>query len=278
VKSSLRLQRALPALYAAVSKLGWRRSAALDTVFRHAYFLYKRALEDPFHGLARRSPGLFRGGHVLDVGANIGYTASVFAAAVEPGFGVYAFEPERANFEALEALARKRGGGVIRPVRAAVADRSGEVELWINETHPGDHRVRTGSLEASASSTRFSRGEKVPQVSIDDFLGSMDPPLAPIRFVKIDVQGFELPVCLGMERLLDSGAHPLCVALEYDPAMSREMGFDPAACLRLFLERAFELRVLRRNGETIACAASDLGPHLGTRGYCDVLFTRGARP
>jgi FkbM family methyltransferase len=268
----------LPGLYAALTRFGWRRSPALDALFRRAYFLYKRHLEDPYYNLARRSPALFQGGHVLDVGANIGYTASVFADAVEPGFGVYAFEPEPANFEALEALARRRGGGVIRPVRAAVGERAGEVQLWLNETHPGDHRIRTGSLEASASSGKFSRSEAVRQVSIDEFVEAMVPPLAPVRFVKIDVQGFELPVCLGMKRLLASGAHPLCVAIEYDPAMMRDIGFDPADCLRLLLDHGFELRVLRRNGETVACAASELPAHLGARGYCDLLFTRGVRP
>ncbi len=270
----VRLGRALPGLYAALSKLGWRRSAALDALFRRAYFAYKRRIEDPFYNLTRASPELFRGGHVLDVGANIGYTASVFADAVDPGFGVFAFEPEGANFAALEALARKHRPGVIRPVRAAVGEREGEIELWLNETHPGDHRVRTGSLEASASSARFSRSEKVRQVSIDGFLESIDPPLAPVRFVKIDVQGFELPVCLGMTRLIDSTG-PLCVAMEYDPAMMRDMGFSPAECLSFFLERGFELRCLEQSGKALPCAVSELEARLAPRGYRDLLFTRG---
>jgi FkbM family methyltransferase len=277
MRPSARVGSALPRLYAAVSRLGWRRSAVLDALFRRAYFLYKRVLEDPFHNLARRSPELFRGGHVLDVGANIGYTASVFARAVDAGFGVWAFEPEGANFDALQALARRDRRGVIHPVRAAVGERDGELELWVNEEHPGDHRVRTGSLAASPSSERFGRSEKVRQLSIDGFLEAMDPPLGPIRFVKIDVQGYELPVCRGMARLLASARGPICVAMEYDPAMMRDMGFDPAECLRFFLERGFELRLLEQSGKALPCAASELEAHLGPRGYRDLLLTRAAR-
>lgn len=49
--------------------------------FLFSYFLYKRWYEDPFWALTKRSPELFFGGDILDIGANIGYTACVFAGA-----------------------------------------------------------------------------------------------------------------------------------------------------------------------------------------------------
>src|SRR5690242_12041412 len=80
-----------------------RRSGLLETtagrwLFTSSYNLYKRYLEDPFHALAGRHPELFRGGHILDIGANIGYTSMVFARAIEPAYRVYSFEPEEFNF------------------------------------------------------------------------------------------------------------------------------------------------------------------------------------
>src|ERR1035438_5265855 len=65
--------------------------------FLALYFLYKRHLEDPFARLLRGYPSLLRGGSVLDVGANIGYTALLFSKAIDSGFRVYAFEPEERN-------------------------------------------------------------------------------------------------------------------------------------------------------------------------------------
>lgn len=263
----------LPGLYAALARTGWRKSAALDAAFRRAYFLYKRLFEDPFHELVQARPELFHAGHVLDVGANIGYTASVFARAVDPGYAVYAFEPEAANFAALERLAR-RWPGVIRPIHAAVGESSGEVDLQLSETHPGDHRVLTERLQTSVGTGKHARVQRVRQVSIDDFLRATRPAPSPVRFVKVDVQGSEISVCRGMRELITSTRDPLCVAIEYEPTMTRAMGFEPTEALDLFLAHGFELRVLERGGRVVPCATSELEARLGARGYLDLLFLR----
>src|SRR5713101_6763174 len=66
-----------------------------------SYFFYKRHFEDPFARLTSARPELFTRGHLLDVGANVGYTAVVFASAIKPGNKVFAFEPEIENFNRL---------------------------------------------------------------------------------------------------------------------------------------------------------------------------------
>src|ERR1700686_3345134 len=88
-----------------------RKSRLLDTawgrrVFASAYFFYKRHLEDPYYELFKRHPELFRGGNILDAGANIGYTAAVCSRAIDPEYKVYAFEPERFNYALLEHSAQ----------------------------------------------------------------------------------------------------------------------------------------------------------------------------
>ena len=49
---------------------------------RTAIDAYKRLVEDPFAALVRARPELFTGGEIIDVGANVGYTAQVFARAL----------------------------------------------------------------------------------------------------------------------------------------------------------------------------------------------------
>src|ERR1700693_5101494 len=66
------------------------------------YFQYKKFFEDPFWSLVRRQPQLFQNGDVLDVGANIGYTACVFAQAVKTGSKVFAFEPDQPSYAMLK--------------------------------------------------------------------------------------------------------------------------------------------------------------------------------
>ena len=63
----------------------WSPGAGLQrTDVSAPYLLYKRYLEDPFAALAKIRPSLFRGGDILDTGANIAYTASLFARAGGP--------------------------------------------------------------------------------------------------------------------------------------------------------------------------------------------------
>src|SRR5207249_239530 len=116
--------------------------------FVRTYFAYQR-LGDPFAALTRRQPDLFRGGHVLDVGANIGYTASVFARALAPGFKVFAFEPERQNFERLVRTMRRRGlADRVEAVHAAVGASEGTVGLWRDVRHHAGHRITTDAFRA----------------------------------------------------------------------------------------------------------------------------------
>jgi len=119
----------LHSAYGLANRLGVLHSAVLDDLFVRAYFAYKR-LGDPFAVLARRRPDLFRGGHVLDVGANVGYTASVFARALEPGFKVFAFEPDRQNVERLVRTMRRLGlADRVEGVNATVGAAEGTVGL-----------------------------------------------------------------------------------------------------------------------------------------------------
>src|SRR5688572_22445917 len=69
----------------------------LERPFIAFYFLYKRYLEDPFARLLQDHPTLLHHGSVLDIGANVGYTTTLFAQFVDTKSRVYAFEPEKTN-------------------------------------------------------------------------------------------------------------------------------------------------------------------------------------
>ncbi len=269
----MRLQRILLGVYQAVgprvldSALGRR-------VFVGSYFLYKRWLEDPFAALVRRHPGLFRGGHVLDVGANVGYTAAVFSAAVDAGRQVHAFEPERLNFAMLgEVVERSRLAGRVIPVRAAVGAVEGDAVLWINRAHHADHRVLTEVLARELGEGLASAHQAVPMITLDGYARSAG--LDRIAFVKIDVQGYESEVCRGMIGLVE--ANPgVAVAVEYAPEAMRAQGFAAATLRTWFAERGFRAHVLGHDGTLRAAGPVELDRAAGQRGYVDVVFTRTA--
>jgi FkbM family methyltransferase len=252
--------------YALARRAGLVDRPWFDAVFERSYFLYKRLWEDPFYALTQRAPELFRGGHILDVGANIGYTAVVFARALSPGFGVLALEPEADNFAKLERAVARRGlAGRVTAVRAAAGARDGEVELWRNLEHHGDHRVATERFRADHLG---SATVKVPQRAIDSLVAERG--LGPIAFVKIDVQGYEPEVLRGMTEVLATNPR-MAVAFEYAPAELTELGYDPGAAVDLLLEHGHRLHVIRRGGRVVAVRRDELPAATGARGYVDVL-------
>ncbi|MGO9493604.1 MAG: FkbM family methyltransferase [Terracidiphilus sp.] len=246
-----------------------RRSGALRTslgrrLFKSAYFLYKRYIEDDLRELIEALPGLVGEGDVLDIGANIGYTASVLARAAKPGHKVYAFEPEPFNFRLLQETSEQSGfDGKIVPVQCAVGAENGTVDLWINLSHHADHRVAT---EQFRSAHPAAKQASVSLVSVDNFLASRP---GSVSFVKIDVQGYELAVCQGMQDMLQQNPD-ISVVLEYMPSAMRDLGFEPSHLIDFFAERGFRVYQVHSRGK--------LTPGMPTvvedSNYFDLLFSR----
>ena len=250
-----------------------RRSGILNTsvgtkLYRSAYFFYKRNMEDGLQSFLRTHPELLRGGNVLDIGSNFGYTAGLLAESIDPEYRVYAFEPEPYNFANLRETANHpRFSARIVATQAAVGAEDGTVQLWLNADHPADHRVVTTEfLPQTSARTRV----EVPLVSIDRFL-ERDP--RPVCFIKIDVQGFEQRVCEGMLHTLERNPS-VTLVLEYAPSYMRSLGFEPSAVIRLLTGLGFHGGLLADNGKLIPGV-----PEVKEDGsYVDLFFTRQPLP
>jgi FkbM family methyltransferase len=256
----------LTGAYASVRRAGLLDNPLGQKVFTGLYFLYKRYLEDPFRGLVERRPELFKGGHILDVGANIGYTAAVFAGAIDAGYRVYAFEPEPFNFRLLErTMAARRLNSRVVPVHSAVGREQGTIELLLNERHHADHRIAVGGMNGGE---REAHVISVALTSIDAFVRDRIAG-EDVAFIKVDVQGYEFPVCVGMNDTLLANEKAV-VALEYMPEALRQLGFDGPALLEWFSERGYRTYSLKTNGDLERGISNELGLH----GYTDLLFSR----
>jgi FkbM family methyltransferase len=246
-------------------QLGWFRKA-----FVSSYFLYKELYEDPFFGLVKRNRELFEGGDVLDIGANIGYTARTFAQGVNQGSKVYAFEPDGFSFDLLgETVRQKNLAGIVEAMHLAVGANDGFVELWHNERHSADHRVvteefRNSGLDAAKIST-------IPVTSVDSFVKARG--LQKISFIKVDVQGYEIAVCRGMTDTLEKFPKmPVCV--EYDPETTRKLGFEPQALLDFFRARGYRIQILTRAAAEPADDDNVIQRLVNQAGYVDLLCSK----
>jgi FkbM family methyltransferase len=239
-------------------------------LFLFAYFLYKRWYEDPFWALAKRSPELFTGGDILDIGANIGYTAWVFATARKPPAKIYAFEPDIASFTTLgETIRRKKLGDAVEVFNMAVGSHDGSLEFWHNEGHSADHRVVTEQFKASRPAS-----EKITTVAVttvDNFVAARN--LQNVSFIKIDVQGYELAVCEGMRRTIEKFPE-MCIAFEYAPDGMYELGFEPRALLDYFRSAGYQLHILNRAATTLATDNKAIDLAVKHSGYVDLLCSK----
>jgi FkbM family methyltransferase len=245
--------------------LSWFRRA-----FISSYFLYKRLHEDPYWYLIRQRPELFVNGDILDIGANIGYTACLFANAASPSARVYAFEPDRESYNTLvEEIQRRRLPVTIEPLPVAIGSKAGSVEFWHNEEHSADHRVVTPRFRESGVP-----GEKVTSVAattVDEFVRVRG--LKRIAFVKIDVQGYELAVCEGMQKTLEQFPKTP-VAIEYSPDSLCELGQEPKELLQFFRSRDYQIHVLTRSSLELAPDNRAIERLSISAGYVDLVCIR----
>jgi FkbM family methyltransferase len=257
-------------MYNLARSAGFFEMPLFKRLFLFSYFRYKRWYEDPFWALAKRSPELFTNGDILDIGANIGYTACAFAAARKPPSKIYAFEPDLASFATLEeTIRRKKLRDAVEVFNTAVGSADGSLEFWHNEEHSADHRVVTEQFKTSRPA-----GEKITTIavtSVDSFIAARN--LQNISFVKIDVQGYELAVCEGMRRTLEKFPS-LCVAFEYAPDGMRELGFEPLALLEFFRSAGYQLYILTRAATTLASDNQAIDLAVERSGYVDLLCSR----
>lgn len=263
------IQRALVSTYERANRSGLLDTRLAESLFRRSYFTYKRLVEDPFAKLVKARPELFAGGDVLDVGANIGYTAQLFARAVRAPYRVHAFEPEERNFRWLtNTIDHAQLGDRVVAHKAAVGAHEGEIELWNNAANHSDHRIATTHLRDAVTGPT----QRVPITTIDAHVASAG---TPVSFIKIDVQGFEPAVLDGMRETV--AHHPrLHVALELMPAALEELGFGVDEFVRDIAAMFPVISILERDGGLHRAGADSVVATARNNelGYVDLVCSR----
>lgn len=162
------------------------------------------------------------GDHFVDVGANIGYFSLLAAGRVGDSGCVSAFEASPITRHAL--LRNVRLNAVAHRVAVlGVAAWDGESELTL---HQGPWE--NAGLSTLGSDERSIESFTVRAVALDDCLPFHE---RPVRFVKIDVEGAEYHVLLGMRRIVDA-CRPM-IALELSPRFLARLGHTATEVLDL---------------------------------------------
>jgi FkbM family methyltransferase len=168
-----------------------RRDLANSPEVNGEYWLLRRAIEDA------RPEDVF-----LDVGANIGNWSAqcVRLGALRRGCRVHAFEPCPETYIQLNA----RLGDELQTHRLALGETPGTAEFYEVE-----HLGGTNSLHP----TQGAKAHLVCTDTVDNVRSRLGE--APVKFMKVDTEGFDLKVLRGAASSLKNGAIEV-VQIEYN--------------------------------------------------------------
>jgi FkbM family methyltransferase len=191
--------------------------------------------------LAKGCRGLF-----LDIGANIGVFSLAMAKATP--CSVLAFEPEPINYLKFQRNIALNPGLDIRAFNLACSDKEGEyldftVPFGRNRGHPFVGKMTEAPL--------FSWELRVPSCSLDRLWDDLGRP--PVAGFKIDVEGYEESVLLGMGNIL-SQDHSMYGLVELHPHF-RQVDCD--GIQRLLKKFGFQIREITREGLLLPAPSAD---------------------
>lgn len=198
-----------------------------DVIGRH---IYKYGAHDlVMSRFLKQALNLQPGDVVLDIGANIGWYSLILNSMAPKGVDIFAFEPHPDNLSLLKENVRRNSASSVTVVPCAVSDHPGEQDLF----------VYSGANTGRHSLLPINDGEKIriATITLDEFwtkqnLGDRIP-----RFIKIDIEGYELVALRGAPRVLSRCP---AVLFEYSPQFMNSAGLAPAELLDLMYGMGFE--------------------------------------
>jgi lipopolysaccharide transport system ATP-binding protein len=182
------------------------------------------------------------GDRVLDIGANMGYYTVLFADWAGPSGLVHAIEPDPDNFSLLDANTQDfQKNGCVHLHALALGESSGTAKLFRSKDNVGMHRLYD-SVCCDGSST------EVPVCRGDDLA------LAPLDFIKIDIEGFEAFALRGLSNTLDNSPD-VKILCEFSPLSMMEAGVQPIKWLEWI--EAHNFSIIALNGTSWLPVAHD---------------------
>ena len=141
----------------------------------------------------------------VDVGANVGAYSLFVAAQAGLGAKILAVEPQPDVFDRLAYNIRQNPFGTIKAVACAVADKSGELTLFLDPRNKGESSVKiVGSSQAPMI--------RVPAVTLLELLTSEG--FTRLDALKLDVEGAEDLILDPFFRDAPASLHPALIIIE----------------------------------------------------------------
>ena len=235
-------------------------------------FLYKNAfgLYKPMYKLFKNKQDAFeiellkkhikQNDTVLDIGANIGFYATILSDIVGEKGVVHCFEPDSKNFEHLKKTTADFKN--IKINNKAVGPKTEKLKIYTSKNLNVDHRTYKPE--------EYDKEIEIDAVSIDDHLASNPK----VDLIKMDIQGFEMQAIQGMQTILDKNKDIKLIS-EFWPYGLKKAGSSVTEYFNFLQSKGFTCYLLEETSllKLTAEKVSSLEP-LGEEHYFNIFATR----
>lgn len=198
-----------------------------DGVGRDIYYKYGVYCEDFITEYLLQSLDLRDEDLVIDIGSNIGWYSLALSSQARPK--VLSLEPDPLNFSLLEHNIRINGRQNIQGFNVALDQEEAVKTLHLYKSH---NLGRHSFIPHEKSTGRV----EVRTVVLDKFLQELGLEGGPVKFLKIDIEGYEYPALLGAEKTLQNTS---VVLSEFSPSAMKAIEQDPMDLVRYLQNLGF---------------------------------------
>lgn len=171
------------------------------------------------------------GDTILDIGANIGFYATILSDIVGEKGKIHCFEPDTTNFNHLKKTTSSYKNIIIN--NKAVGPKTEKLKIYTSKELNVDHRTYKPE--------EYDKEIEIDAVSIDDYLKGEK-----VAFIKMDIQGFEMEAIKGMKETLKSNPKVKIIS-EFWPYGLRKAGSSVTDYYKLLQDLNFKIELLKNN-------------------------------
>ncbi len=207
-----------------------------NILYKKAFFLYR-----PLYHLFKNKQDAFEisllkkvvvpGAVVVDIGANIGFYASILSSQTGQSGTVHCFEPDEKNFEKLQVHTRDLAN--VRINNKAIGPVSGKIRIYTSKELNVDHRTYRPD--------DYATEKEIESVSLDDYLSQTGN--HKVDLIKMDIQGFEMQAVQGMTRTFQNNPH-LKIISEFWPYGLQKAGSSATEYYEWLQQKGFDIRLI----------------------------------
>jgi FkbM family methyltransferase len=168
---------------------------------------------------------------VLDIGANIGFYATILSEIVGGNGQVHCFEPDITNFNYLKSATASLKNCVIN--NKAVGPKTETLKIYTSKNLNVDHRTYKPE--------EYDAEIEIEALSIDDYAASKNS----IDFIKMDIQGFEMQAIQGMQKTLDANPQIKLIS-EFWPYGLKKAGSSVTEYFTFLSSKGFKCYLLEK--------------------------------